>query len=164
MTALAGLPGVELRVVSAGGHAEAGVRTLARRLGVEDRVRWLGRLPDREAREAVARSAALVMPSDLEGFGIPVLEALQVGTPAVLSSGVPLAPEWERRGGPVFRRGDASHLAEVLGRFLADAEAREALGRLGPELAASYTWPAVAARVGDVWTRVLAAARVTSPG
>lgn len=167
--ALAGLPGVELRVVSGGGPAEAEVRALARRLGVDGRVRWLGRLPDAEARAVVARSAALLMPSDLEGFGIPVLEALQVGTPAVVSSGVPLAAEWERRGGPVFRRGDGRHLAEVLGRCLADAEGREALGRLGPELAASYTWSAVAERLLGVWQRALEAGpggrpRVSSPG
>jgi glycosyltransferase involved in cell wall biosynthesis len=160
VTALAGVPGLELRVVSAGGQAEAAVRDLARRLGVEDRVRWLGRLPDREAREVVARSAALVMPSDLEGFGIPILEALQVATPAVVSSGVPLAPEWGRRGGPVFRQGDAGDLAAVLAGFLDDLPRREMLARLGPELAASYTWRAVAERLCAVWRRVLGRAVV----
>ncbi|HXM59068.1 MAG TPA: glycosyltransferase [Candidatus Dormibacteraeota bacterium] len=155
VAALAELPGLELRVVSAGGQAEPAVRELARRLRVDDRVHWLGRLDDREAREVVARSAALVMPSDLEGFGIPILEALQVGTPAVISSGVPLASEWCRHGGPVFRQGDAADLAAALRRLLADDAGREALTRLGPELAAGYTWLAVAERLLAVWRRVL---------
>jgi hypothetical protein len=43
----------------------------------------------------------------------------------------------------------------VLERFLADVAGREALGRLGPGLAAAYTWPAVAERLLDVWLRVL---------
>ncbi len=158
VTALARLPGLELRVISEGGPAEPGLRELARRLGVSERVRWLGRLPDAEAREVVARSAALVLPSDLEGFGIPVLEAWQVATPVVVSTGVPLAAEWERRGGPVFQRGDAGGLADALHRLLADASRREALGRLGPELAAAHTWPAVARRLHEVWRRVLAEA------
>jgi glycosyltransferase involved in cell wall biosynthesis len=153
--ALARLPDLELRIVSGGGQAAPAVRDLARRLGVSERVRWLGRLPDLEARQVVASSAALVMPSDLEGFGIPVLEALQVGTPVVLSSGVPLAPEWSRHGGPVFRRGDACDLAAELDRLLADADRRDALGRLGPELAAPYTWKSVAERLLAVWGRVL---------
>jgi len=155
VAALASVPGLELRVVSGGGQSEAAVRDQARRLGVEDRVRWLGRLSDGEAREVVAGCAALVMPSDLEGFGIPILEALQVGTPAVVSSGVPLAPEWRRRGGPVFRQGDAADLAAVLERFLADVPGREALGRLGPEVAEAYSWPDVARRLRAVWWSVL---------
>ena len=156
VTALAAVPGVELRVISAGGQSEAAVRELTRRLGVEDRVRWLGRLTDGEARQVVADSAALIMPSDMEGFGIPVLEALQVGTPAVVSSGVPLAAEWRRRGGPVFQASDAADLAAVLERFLGDVPRREALGRQGPEIAAGHTWAAVAERLGEVWLRVLA--------
>jgi glycosyltransferase involved in cell wall biosynthesis len=155
VAALARLPGLELRIVSAGGESEAAIRDLAGRLGLGGRVRWLGRLSDVEAREVVARSAALILPSDLEGFGIPVLEALQVETPVVLSSGVPLAPEWSSRGGPVFRQGDAGDLAAVLGRFLGDRDARERLGRLGPGLAASYTWSAVAQRLLGVWRCVL---------
>src|SRR5262249_6609899 len=74
--ARARVPGVERRVVPAGGPAEPALRAQAERLGVAGRVRWAGRLPDGETRDLVARSAALVMASDVEGFGIPVLEAL----------------------------------------------------------------------------------------
>jgi glycosyltransferase involved in cell wall biosynthesis len=159
VSALARIPGLELRVVSAGGPAEAPLRRLARELGVADRVAWLGRLPDQEARRVVAASAALLMPSDVEGFGLPVLEALQVGTPAVLSSGIPLAEEWGRRGGPVFRAGDAGDLAAALAAFLDDPGLRDRLGRSGPELAGRFTWPEVASRLRAVWEDVLAGRR-----
>jgi glycosyltransferase involved in cell wall biosynthesis len=73
----------------------------------------------------------------------------------VLSSGVPLAAEWGRHGGPVFRQGDAGELADELGRFLADERLRDTLGRRGPELAARYRWTSVAERLLAVWRRVL---------
>jgi glycosyltransferase involved in cell wall biosynthesis len=155
VTALARVPGVELRVVSAGGPAEAPVRRLAGELGVADRVAWLGRLSDEETRRVVGSSAALLMPSDLEGFGMPVLEALQVGTPAVLSSGIPLAAEWRAQGGPVFRAGDAADLASTLAAFLEDAPLRQRLGGSGPAMASRFTWPAVAGRLQAVWLDVL---------
>lgn len=155
VAALARIPDLELRVVSAGGPAEAPVRRLAGELGMAGRVSWLGRLSDEETRRVVGSSAALLMPSDLEGFGMPVLEALQVGTPAVLSSGIPLAAEWRRQGGPVFRAGDAADLASTLSAFLEDAPLRERLGGSGPALASRFTWPAVASRLRAVWLEVL---------
>jgi glycosyltransferase involved in cell wall biosynthesis len=158
VAALARVPGLELRVVSAGGPAEAPVRRLAGELGVADRVTWLGRLSDVETRRVVGSAAALLMPSDLEGFGMPVLEALQVGTPAVLSSGIPLAAEWRRQGGPVFRAGDAADLASMLAAFLEDVPLRERLGDSGPAFASRFTWPAVAGRLQAVWLEVLGSA------
>jgi glycosyltransferase involved in cell wall biosynthesis len=157
LKALADLPELELRIVSAGGPEEDTLRQLASRLGVAPRVSWLGRLSDEEARRVVRGSAALIMPSDDEGFGLPVLEALQVGTPVIISSGLPLAEEWERYGGAVFRAGDAANLTRVLRDFLADTPRRERLGLRSPELAARYTWPPVAARLHEVWARLLAA-------
>jgi len=162
VTALARIPGLELRVVSAGGPAEAPVRRLAGKLGVADRVVWLGRLSDQETRRVVGSAAALLMPSDLEGFGMPVLEALQVGTPAVLSSGIPLAAEWRRLGGPVFRAGDAADLASTLAAFVDDDALRDRLGASGPELAGRFRWPAVAERLQAVWPDLLSGRR--SPG
>jgi len=157
LRALTDLPELELRIVSAGGPEQRALHRLASQLGVAPRVHWLGRLSDDEVRGVVRRSAALVMPSDEEGFGLPVLEALQVGTPVVISSGLPLAAEWQRQGGGVFRAGDAADLARVLREFLADGPRRRRLGVLSPGLAARYTWPPVAARLHGVWAQLLAA-------
>lgn len=50
------------------------------------RVRWLGRLDDRQLVQAYAASDALVVPSQYEGFGIVYLEALAAGLPVVAST------------------------------------------------------------------------------
>ncbi|MGT2425283.1 glycosyltransferase [Amnibacterium kyonggiense] len=60
-----------------------GVRAHARANGVEERVRAVGSLSDTELRELYAASTAVVIPSLREGFGLPAVEALAVGTPVI---------------------------------------------------------------------------------
>jgi glycosyltransferase involved in cell wall biosynthesis len=64
-----------------------GVRSLSREHGVEDRVKAVGSLSDRELRDLYAASSAVVIPSLREGFGLPAVEALAVGTPVIHWSG-----------------------------------------------------------------------------
>jgi glycosyltransferase involved in cell wall biosynthesis len=60
-----------------------GVQTFARANGVGERVRAVGSLSDGQLRELYAASAALLIPSLREGFGLPAVESLAVGTPVV---------------------------------------------------------------------------------
>jgi glycosyltransferase involved in cell wall biosynthesis len=53
--------------------------------GLRDRIRALGRVSDAELRSEYAGACCVVVPSLLEGFGLPVLEAQANGCPAVLS-------------------------------------------------------------------------------
>jgi glycosyltransferase involved in cell wall biosynthesis len=153
--ALATIPNLRLKIISAGGAAEQSVRKLARARGVTDRIEWLGRLGDTEARQVVAASVALVLASDFEGFGLPILESLQVGTPVVISSTLPFASEWERVGGPVFRAGDAADLSRATRGLLDDPGSAAQLCNIGPRLVENYTWPGVARRLDGVFRSVL---------
>jgi phosphatidylinositol alpha-mannosyltransferase len=95
------------------------------------------------------------MASDLEGFGLPILEALQVGTPVVISSTLPFADEWRAHGGPVFPTGDVLGLTDAVRRLLTDSDRAANLIALGPRLAAGYTWGKVATRLDAIFRRVL---------
>lgn len=59
------------------------LRTLARELGIEGRVRFLGRLTRAEVGEALRRAKALVVPGTHEGMPIAAIEALATGTPVI---------------------------------------------------------------------------------
>lgn len=52
---------------------------------LEGRVRELGRCSDSEMLRKIAGARALLMPSFVEGFGLPVIEALEIGTPVIAS-------------------------------------------------------------------------------
>ncbi len=54
------------------------------------RVRWIGHVDDIGLRDLLSRARALVYPSLLEGFGLPVLEGLAAGTPVITSDKDPM--------------------------------------------------------------------------
>src|SRR6185295_8385743 len=58
---------------------------LARRAGLDDRISVLGFLPDRTLAAVYRRAALVLLPSDREGFGLPLIEGMACGTPAVVS-------------------------------------------------------------------------------
>ena len=69
------------------GPAAAAMTALAARAGVDDRVEVRHDVSDAELARLYRGSAALLMPSTREGFGLPVLEAMSCGTPAVFWAG-----------------------------------------------------------------------------
>jgi glycosyltransferase involved in cell wall biosynthesis len=79
VAAVAAAEDLELVLVGAGTECYA---------GASPRIRALGALPDAQLARWYARCGALALLSTYEGFGIPVLEALQRGLPVVLSPAV----------------------------------------------------------------------------
>lgn len=76
--ALAGAPGLRLELVGPGVD-DGELAALAARLGVADRVRLRGTVPDPELREALGRAGLFVSASRFEGFGMALLEAMAHG-------------------------------------------------------------------------------------
>jgi glycosyltransferase involved in cell wall biosynthesis len=95
-------------------------------------VRFVGRLDNESSRAMVARSVAVVVPSEwLETFGLVVVEAMAAGVPAVVAGHSSLA-ELVSDGvtGLTHTPGDATSLADALGRVV---RAPSSLGRAARE-------------------------------
>lgn len=84
--ALARIEGYDLLVAGEGSHREA-LEDEARRLGVEDRVEWLGYVEDERLPSLYRGASAYVSLSSLESHGLTVAEALASGTPCVVRRG-----------------------------------------------------------------------------
>lgn len=76
------LPGYELTIAGDGPQAEA-LTTLARKLGVSDRVVFLGLVGQDALPGLLQRSSVFVRPSRSEGLGIAFLEAMAAGVPII---------------------------------------------------------------------------------
>ena len=95
------------------------------------------------------RADALLFPSWLEGFGLPILEAMACGTP-VVTSGRSAMPEV---AGPaaVYVDPESAHgIASAVSSLLEDPDHRERLGRLGRERARRFSWDDAAAASAQV--------------
>ncbi|MGD9695594.1 MAG: glycosyltransferase [Thermoleophilia bacterium] len=112
---------VPVRLAVAGvGAAEAGMRRRARRLGVEDRIVFLGHLGDRGALARLMASAdCFVHPNPDEPFGLAPLEALAAGCRVVAPSAPGPREVLARRGALLVAPGDPAALANGVRRALA---------------------------------------------
>ncbi len=81
---LSALPGTQLLIAGSGPDEEA-LKKLVRTNGMEDRVRFLGPLPQETLREYYGAADALVLASSREGWANVLLEAMACGTPVVAS-------------------------------------------------------------------------------
>jgi glycosyltransferase involved in cell wall biosynthesis len=110
----------------------------SRELGLEQRVRFLGRREDRA--DLLAACDALVLPSRLEGLGVAALEAMACGRAVVASRVGGLAESVvDDVTGLLVPPADATALAGALERIVSDAALRQRLGAAGPgRIAESY--------------------------
>jgi glycosyltransferase involved in cell wall biosynthesis len=115
------------------------VRGEARRLGLDGRVRFLGRVSEEDKPRLMAGARIFVYPSAYEGFGLDPLEAMSVGCPVVSSSGGSLR-EVVGEGGLLVPPGDEAALAEALLRVWSDTGLRAELAARGRKQAARFTW------------------------
>jgi glycosyltransferase involved in cell wall biosynthesis len=142
---------VPLLVVGPGGWGDVDVSTLVRDAGLaEDRVRTLGYVTDPDLAVLLSRATAFVFPSLAEGFGLPVLEALSLGTP-VIHSDVPAVVEVASDAGVVVEREDAAgypeRLADAIARVVSDGELRNQLKYQGIDRSHAFSWRASAEKV-----------------
>ena len=120
-------PDDRLVLIGGVGHAESEVMSAVQRLGLADRVTRLGRVPALERDALIAASDLVVVPSEEEGFGAPVLEAMAAGTPVVASRIGALAEVVGDAGVLVERDVDA--LVDAIRLVLSDPEPWSVRGR-----------------------------------
>jgi glycosyltransferase involved in cell wall biosynthesis len=146
-------PALGLVVSGRRGWLEEPIFAHVRRLGLEERVRFLGPVPDVDLPALYNLATVFAFPSWYEGFGLPPLEAMACGTPVVTSTGGAL-PEVCGPAALIVEPGDEAGLATALRRLLHDDSLRASLRQRGLEQAARFTWEATARQLFEVLQRV----------
>lgn len=139
------------RLIRVGGALGDRERHMARENGIADALVELPFLDTRMLAAVYRRASVLLLPSDREGFGLPVIEALATGTPAVVSD-IPALRETGGNAAMYCTPGDAAAFDAAVSSVLSapDPDRR----RRGLEHASAFTWAAHAARVIEVYKEV----------
>ena len=132
-------------VLAGGGDAVEDHRMQVGRLGIQDRVDFVGTLDDDALVRAYQAASTVVLPSttESESFGMCLIEAMACGTPVIGSrvGGIPFVID-DGKTGLLVRPGDAGALAAACTRLLRDPDLAARMGRAGRKEAESrYAWP-----------------------
>jgi len=136
------------------GPLSKALRREAARLGVTDRVRFVGYVGDADLAALYTGAAALVFPSLYEGFGLPPLEAMACGTP-VISSKAPAMSEVLGQAAIFVPVRDPDSIAREVARLLAGPAERSDWSARGREHAARFTWTRTAEETAALYHEVL---------
>ena len=141
----------ELMLLPQGEEAESGH---GRRIA--ERIVRLDHLPRALLLRLIRSARAVVFPSIYEGFGLPVLEAMQLGTP-VLTSRTSSLPEVAGEAALLVDPYDPLAIAGALRALDGDPELRARLAAAGPVQASSFSQAAYLQRLEAMYADVLAA-------
>ncbi len=147
-----------VKLVLAGGSSHSDTYANSLRCRESDRIRVLDWVSGDALEELLTNAALFVLPSDLEGLSLALLDAMGAGV-CVLASDIPENCEAIESAGFTFQRGNVDDLERMLRRLIFDAELRECAAVKGRERARKhYLWDDVAKRVEAVYQQLLKSA------
>jgi glycosyltransferase involved in cell wall biosynthesis len=152
--AIAQIDGAVLVVPGYANPHEDELRALARRLGVDERVRFTGWTSDADLEGLYRAARVMAFPSLMEGFGLPVLEAMRRGTPVACSNTSSL-PEVAGDAAVLFDPESVDGIRDAVASLLRDEPLREALAAKGYERARQFSWERAARETVAVYRRAL---------
>lgn len=129
------------------------VRRLIVELGLTGRVIVTGFLPDVDVVELLNTATVLVLPSLIEGFGLPAIEAAACGCPVIATRESPL-PDLLKAGGLYIDPSSPADLETMLARVLADPELRARMREAGVAAARQLSWATSARDLLAIMERV----------
>lgn len=154
--ALAMLP-PSYRLTAAGPGDATEYRQLADTLGVGDRVRFPGSIPNLELPDALRRAACLCNPSRWEGFGVVFLEALACGTPVVARDCAPATELIVDGVSGILVRNieEPAQIASAIRQACENEQLRARFHATGPQIASRYSLARQSAAEVEIYQQIV---------
>jgi glycosyltransferase involved in cell wall biosynthesis len=146
---------LSLVIVGAGGWGPDIADLIAQHPGSSRHIVRTGYVPDSDLAALYSGASAFVYMSLFEGFGLPLLEAMQCGTP-VVGSDIPALREVAGRAGTLLDPHDLDALADAMWRLHHNVADRAAASRASLERSRQFTWQRTAERVMQTYETALA--------
>ena len=145
----------DMKLILAGGssHSDSYVRTLLRH--ESDQIRFLPWVSGSDLEELLSNAALFVLPSELEGLSLALLDAMAAGV-CVLTSDIPENSEVVDGAGFTFHRGDQADLERMLDLLIHNPELRrQSAARERQRIQGQYLWPEIARSIEKAYYNVL---------
>ena len=145
----------KVKLVLAGASSYCDDYSRRLRTHASERIRMLDWVSGETLDELLTNAMIFVLPSDLEGLSLALLDAMGAGL-CVLASDVPENREVVDGAGYTFHRGDVADLADRLCFLIANPAVREATGREARRrIEEQYQWPKIAADIEEAYFAVM---------
>ncbi|HKB98520.1 MAG TPA: glycosyltransferase family 4 protein [Terriglobales bacterium] len=145
----------DMKLVLAGGssHSDSHVKSLRRH--ESNRIRFLPWVSGSDLEELLSNAALFVLPSEVEGLSLALLDAMAAGV-CVLTSDIPENKEVVDGAGFTFHRGDQSDLERMLDLLVHNTEFRhQSAARERQRIQGEYLWPEIARSIERGYYNVL---------
>jgi glycosyltransferase involved in cell wall biosynthesis len=146
-------PGISLVLAGRTGWLSEPILERARSSAVQDRIRFLGYVPDEQLPLLYGAATTVTLPSLYEGFGLPVLEAMACGSPVVMSNRGAL-PELAGADAEVIEPTDVDELAASLRAAIFRGDDPELISQRTKH-AGTFSWQSSATRTLELIREVL---------
>lgn len=130
------------------------LQTLATELGIQTRIKFLGYVSEKQLPIIISNAIALVFPSLWEGFGLPVLEAMAMGTP-VITSNLSSLPEVAGDAGILVDPENTAAIAAAMINLSKDSQLRSKLSQLSIQQANQFSWEKTGLATAEILARFL---------
>jgi glycosyltransferase involved in cell wall biosynthesis len=145
-----------MKLVLAGGSSHSDDYAENLRRHESEQIRLLPWVSGEDLDELLSNAALFVLPSDLEGLSLALLDAMAAGV-CVLTSDIPENQEVVAGSGFTFKRGDQPDLARVLDLLIRNPDLRRQMAAKGEQqIQEQYLWPDIARSIEKAYYKVLA--------
>lgn len=142
--------GLELIIAGAKGWKYEEIFLMMSDINLENKVKYIGYVTPEEKYGLIKNALVFVFPRLYEGFGLPVLEAMKIGTP-VISSNTSSIPEVAGDGAILVDPCHEEEFKAKLVKVISDEELRKRIGRAGQERAKEFTWDRCAKEILKIY-------------